>query len=152
MRREVFWSNEEFGKEEKAIKNLQNLDVGLKVLKLIDFPEAKPNTIRFSLVGHRVRLNSACQFKAALDSLSEQLTALHSKGFYHGDVSARNIMMCVTGGAGYDADTAREGIDAKWQASAKASGDAGRAKAFFDEVAKGVLAAEQPTSRKVETI
>jgi len=81
-----------FAVERKRIEQLKTLTF----LKDVWFTEGDTNIIHFPTAGHRVRINSDEQFAEALKQLQSQLDAIHKTGLQHGDISVRNMIMCVS--------------------------------------------------------
>ena len=84
-------------------KEKTNLETVFKAMQKdgVSYPSAHFNdatsTIIFNFIGHRVRIHTSDQVKDAFNQLSKQLHAAHGVGMWHGDISPRNIVMCLEG-------------------------------------------------------
>ena len=102
-------SREAYASERDNLKALKGC--GLEVADSASFDD-DTMTITFGVVGHRLRLASDAEFAEAQISLQSQLETIWKAGRQHGDVSALNMIMRVTGVM--DEAVIRKCIDESW--------------------------------------
>ena len=122
--------------------NLETVRCGMSKMN-VRYPTAAFDdsswTITFDFVGHRVRMHTDDQVRAAFRQLEEQLGAAHNSGMWRGDISPRNIVMCMTSNASPEQDETR-----RYVANAK--------NGSIDEWVRGAAAAAVEASRSRQRV